>query len=212
MKYNRAAVNENETSKKILDTAYNLFMQHGYRGVTNRDIASAADVNLGLITYYYGSKENLATRVLMLVNDKAYKRAFSHTLEGECSAVKMYVYTELLWQYFDPQENRFAFEMVGVTRDHHISDTFVALSEDLFEEFSLQVTPEQNEIYMRALKGAEIALIAAVQNGEIDLQHRDVTELIMRNYFYNVGLCDLYVIDDVISRSKQILKSIGPNN
>lgn len=209
MKYNRAADNENETSKKILDTAYQLFIKNGYRGVTNRDIAAAADVNLGLITYYFGSKENLANRVLMLINDKAYARAFSHDLSGESTACRLYVYTELLWQYFDSNENRFAFEMVGVTRDHHISDTFYSLSLDVIQQYKLDVSPAENEVYMMALKGAEITLIAAILAGELDLQHRNVTELVMRDYFFNIGL-DRDEIANIITRSKQILKEIGP--
>ncbi len=208
MKYNRAADNENETSKKILDTAYQLFVKNGYRGVTNRDIAAAADVNLGLITYYFGSKENLANRVLMLINDKAYARAFAHDLTGEDSACKLYAYTELLWQHFDPQESAFAFEMVLTSRDHHISDTFYNLANQVIDDYGLSVTAAQNEVYMMALKGAEISLVASISRGEINLQHRDVTELVMRNYFFNIGL-GRDDIDRIIGRSKQILNEIN---
>jgi AcrR family transcriptional regulator len=43
----------------ILQKAEELFAQNGYEGTTVRDIATAADVNLAMISYYFGSKEKL---------------------------------------------------------------------------------------------------------------------------------------------------------
>ena len=39
--------------------AKNLFAKKGFEGASTRDIVSAAGVNISLITYYFGSKENL---------------------------------------------------------------------------------------------------------------------------------------------------------
>ena len=39
--------------------AEELFARNGYEGTTVRDIAHAADVNLAMISYYFGSKEKL---------------------------------------------------------------------------------------------------------------------------------------------------------
>lgn len=46
--------------KRILHTACKLFMEQGFKNTTMRQIADAAQVGLGLIDYYFGSKENLA--------------------------------------------------------------------------------------------------------------------------------------------------------
>jgi AcrR family transcriptional regulator len=43
----------------ILDEAEKLFARNGYDGTTVRDIAQAAEVNLAMISYYFGSKEKL---------------------------------------------------------------------------------------------------------------------------------------------------------
>lgn len=48
-----------EKHQHILDKAEELFASHGYEGTTVRDIATAADVNLAMISYYFGSKEKL---------------------------------------------------------------------------------------------------------------------------------------------------------
>jgi AcrR family transcriptional regulator len=48
-----------DTRDRILDAARDLFTRHGYDSVSVRDIVAAADVNLGAVTYHFGSKEAL---------------------------------------------------------------------------------------------------------------------------------------------------------
>jgi AcrR family transcriptional regulator len=48
----------------ILDCAEKLFAEHGFHGTSIRDIASAADVQLALVGYHFGSKEDLLDSVL----------------------------------------------------------------------------------------------------------------------------------------------------
>lgn len=44
---------------QILEVAVNLFAEQGFDGTSVRDIAKAADVNIAMISYYFGSKEKL---------------------------------------------------------------------------------------------------------------------------------------------------------
>ncbi len=48
-----------EKHAHILEKAEELFATNGYEGTTVRDIANAAEVNLAMISYYFGSKEKL---------------------------------------------------------------------------------------------------------------------------------------------------------
>ena len=45
--------------ERILAAALDIFSQAGFDGTTTREIAARAGVNLGLIKYYFGSKEKL---------------------------------------------------------------------------------------------------------------------------------------------------------
>lgn len=49
----------NENQLEILNAAEKLFEEKGFDGTSVRDIAKAADVNLAMISYYFGSKEKL---------------------------------------------------------------------------------------------------------------------------------------------------------
>ena len=44
---------------RLVDAALNAFAEHGYEGASLRDIAGRSGVDLALIRYYFGSKEDL---------------------------------------------------------------------------------------------------------------------------------------------------------
>lgn len=52
------------TKEKLLNTAEQLFAKHGLDGVSTRDLAGKAKVNLCAITYYFGSKQKLYEAVI----------------------------------------------------------------------------------------------------------------------------------------------------
>lgn len=49
----------NEKQSAILDVAEELFSSNGYQGTAIRDIAEKANVNIAMISYYFGSKEKM---------------------------------------------------------------------------------------------------------------------------------------------------------
>ncbi|MET4576397.1 TetR/AcrR family transcriptional regulator [Ottowia thiooxydans] len=50
--------------EKILDCAEKLFAEHGFHGTSIRDIAALSEVQLALVGYHFGSKEDLLDSVL----------------------------------------------------------------------------------------------------------------------------------------------------
>lgn len=48
-----------DPATRIQDAATKLFAEHGFEGVSVRDIAALADVTVGSINYYFGSKDSL---------------------------------------------------------------------------------------------------------------------------------------------------------
>ena len=53
-----------DTRRRILETALDLFAAHGYEGTSTRQIAEGAGVNLPAIQYYFGNKEGLYRAVI----------------------------------------------------------------------------------------------------------------------------------------------------
>lgn len=60
------------TEKKIIEAAKSIFIKKGYAATRTRDIAEEADINLALLNYYFGSKENL----FKLVIEEKFKELF----------------------------------------------------------------------------------------------------------------------------------------
>lgn len=54
-----------DTVERLLDTAEQLFGQHGFDGVGVRELVKQAKVNLGAVTYHFGSKEALYIETVM---------------------------------------------------------------------------------------------------------------------------------------------------
>ncbi|MCF7805624.1 MAG: TetR/AcrR family transcriptional regulator [Candidatus Marinimicrobia bacterium] len=68
------AENGNQANReKILEVAANLFANHGYNGVSVREIAEAADVTKPVIYYYFENKEDLHRTLI--------QTAFRHAAE-----------------------------------------------------------------------------------------------------------------------------------
>ena len=54
----------NETSKKILEVAIDLFAANGFKGTSIRDIAKSTGMTISGIYYYFGNKEGLLFAIL----------------------------------------------------------------------------------------------------------------------------------------------------
>jgi len=48
---------------RLLDSAEELFSEHGFEGTSVRDIAASAGCNIASVNYYFGGKDNLYTQV-----------------------------------------------------------------------------------------------------------------------------------------------------
>jgi AcrR family transcriptional regulator len=55
----------NEKQIQIIEEAENLFAKNGYNGTSVREIANNADVNLAMISYYFGSKDQLLEAIFI---------------------------------------------------------------------------------------------------------------------------------------------------
>lgn len=50
--------------EEILDVAEKLFSEQGFEAVTVREISKAAEINIAMVSYYFGSKEKLYEEVI----------------------------------------------------------------------------------------------------------------------------------------------------
>lgn len=58
-----------ETRQRIVETSLRLFAEHGFKGVSVRDISAAAGVNIASISCHFGSKQGLYRTIFETVLD-----------------------------------------------------------------------------------------------------------------------------------------------
>lgn len=58
----------------IVKTAMKLFRENGFDATSIREIASAADVSLGMVNHYFGNKEFLGTQCLSILSEYSTRR------------------------------------------------------------------------------------------------------------------------------------------
>jgi TetR/AcrR family transcriptional regulator, regulator of cefoperazone and chloramphenicol sensitivity len=59
-----------ETRQRIMETSIRLFGEHGFKGVSVRDISAAAGVNIAAVSYHFGSKQGLYRTLFETVMDE----------------------------------------------------------------------------------------------------------------------------------------------
>ncbi|SHK76122.1 TetR/AcrR family transcriptional regulator [Hespellia stercorisuis] len=197
---------QNETAEQIILAATELFIAKGYNKVTTREIAAKADVNLGLIPYYFKSKDNLASIVMNNLDNALYERAVEELSLPFGSAEKMYVYTIFLWKHCENEYYKFFSEFTATSNGNSsASPAFIAMSWAVINEYHRPVTSAENSIYIAALKGAERLIIIKRNRDELVISYEQIADLIISNYFYNIGLSDK-TIAKIIHNSNEFLK------
>ncbi len=76
-----------EKREHIITSAISLFATKGFEGTSVRDLASAADVNIAMINYYFGSKEKLFESIVEY--NVSYTRSFLDEIAGDVSLTYM---------------------------------------------------------------------------------------------------------------------------
>lgn len=78
-----------DTRKALLQAAYELFSERGFRQVKLTDVADRAQVSIGLIRHYYGSKDGLVdecTKVVMSRLQEIFRRILDGSAPREGTA------------------------------------------------------------------------------------------------------------------------------
>jgi len=65
---------KSETQMTLLEAAKKVLHQHGYSGLSTREVASAAGVPLSQIHYHFGSKQGLVLALFEYLNDQLLHR------------------------------------------------------------------------------------------------------------------------------------------
>jgi len=142
----------------IISTAMKLFAQKGFEGTSVREIASGADVNPAMISYYFGSKEKLFENLV------EFKAGFLKGVFAELINNSSLSQIEKLYMVIDNYVDR----MFHSPQFHHL----------LHRELSLDRRPQMKNAISEILLRNFISVKTIVQQGIDSGEFNDVdTEL-----------------------------------
>ena len=159
-----------DVKSKVLHAAAEMFLSKGYQASTVREIAKAADVNLGSLTFAFGNKEQILCELV------------AYVLEGQFSATK-----KLLQGKTD---DKILFYAAETTLQLHMAESYEHIREMYNVSYSL---PRSAQVIFHTITGK----LQNIFGGHLpSLETKDFFELeiasagIMRN-FLSVP-CDMY--------------------
>ncbi|QRR00960.1 TetR/AcrR family transcriptional regulator [Dyadobacter sandarakinus] len=81
-------MDNNPKKSQILEVAEKLFAERGFAGTSVRDIAHEADVNVSMISYYFGSKEKLIDALFESRTDESRSQLESLVMNEELAPLQ----------------------------------------------------------------------------------------------------------------------------
>jgi len=78
----------NAKQMQIIEVAERLFAMKGFAGTSVRDIAHEADINISMISYYFGSKEKLIETLFKIRTDESRTRIETIITNEELTALQ----------------------------------------------------------------------------------------------------------------------------
>ena len=117
--------------EQLMKTASQLFGEKGFEAVSTRELAKAADVNIAMIAYYFGSKEGLFKAMI----EERFPKTVTHLRniqKQEGSA----------WDKISAVIDLYAEKMMGNSTFHKL----------IFRELSLEQRPEHRDIILAGIE------------------------------------------------------------
>lgn len=142
-----------KTEEKIIDVATEVFAARGFEGASTREICNKAGVNISLISYYFGGKQELYQAIIDGIVSKIIKHVMSHNFVDENfdsleKAQKIEIFLKVVQ------------EMIDYFYSDAVSDSQLLLL--VREQFTSKVSI--NSIGFQALKGMLASILGKSEN------------------------------------------------
>ncbi|MBC3901052.1 TetR/AcrR family transcriptional regulator [Acetobacterium malicum] len=182
------------TRDKIYNTAKRLYLENGYANTPNTMIAKEAGVNLGLVTYYFKTKDLIASDML----NNNYETLYSHLLEylpTDDELLQLITFFKLHFKLtgIDPHYDRFIYEMnkfdllEKATRDGNLYTLYQILVHQ-----NDQIDPAEKDLLCDCAVTASFGVIRALTikqyEKEIDLTKEELFNLCINQMLYSLKI------------------------
>lgn len=182
------------TRDKIYNTAKRLYLENGYANTPNTMIAKEAGVNLGLVTYYFKTKDIIASDML----NNNYETLYSHLLKylpTDDELLQLITFFKLHFKLtgIDPHYDRFIYEMnkfdllEKATRDGNLYELYKTLVAQ-----NNQIASSDKGLTLDCAVTASFGVIRALTmkqyEKEIQISKEEIFDLCINQMFYSLKI------------------------
>ena len=140
--------------KEIVSSAYELFRQEGYQSVSIEQIAKRADIGKGTVYKHFQSKEEIAARIIIDINQQA-ESLVAETLDHLPFRERLDKLVDLSWSV-NMQETNFLTSLIAQMIR---GDFFNKLSEPMQKAYA-EMRDQHNQLYVDLIQ-------QAIDDGEV---------------------------------------------
>lgn len=202
-----------DTKDKILEVSKKLFYENGYTNTSCKHICKEADVNLGLIHYYFKTKKNIASIIYtqFLVQVKKYvKNIMTYKFDNYelkyATAVENWIYYNLFLS--NEKYRKFFYEICKgnllIDENTNIIESFYQLH---VNTYNLNINTNEIKLIRVSSAALNMGLVEKYVENYFDMTIDELSEYKIRNVFRFMKLSESQ-IDDIVSESYKIYKKI----
>ncbi|MBV7276596.1 TetR/AcrR family transcriptional regulator [Clostridium sp. PL3] len=200
-----------ESKDMIMEAAKKLFFEKGYNKTTTREIAETANVNLGLIPYYFKKKGRIAQIIYDNLIDDLFNLEDLKIFECTNSIERLFMSLILIHKRFleNKSYSKFYLELIYddiVTSKPH--KYTISIIEEIIDEFNIKVSEADLYNYMIIIKGAERSLIKKKLENKLRISYVEINKLLVLNNLLLLGI-DRKLIDQSLDNCITTIKNHG---
>lgn len=199
------------TRSKIYDVAKRLFYEQGVKATSYAQISREAEVNKGLIPYYFKTKPKLAMQVDREFLGGIDDAIWGHWGEDGLTDPEFHMIYELLMFRLlerDPQVLRFYSDVMG---DPDCHDACLALQRETMGQIAMgsgiAVSDAALQTIVAMVNGTESELVHALQSAQL---HESVEDFVRRDVlccYFLLG-ADTAAVEEVFDRSLDLCEGL----
>ncbi|MDK2904408.1 MAG: hypothetical protein PWP56_2105 [Acetobacterium sp.] len=178
------------TRQRIYQTAKRLYLENGFDNTPNTMIAKEAGVNLGLVTYYFKTKDIVASDMLNNNHEVLFSQVLKY-LDQDDELLQLVTFFSLHFKItgIDPDYDRFIYEMNKLdllekaTRDGNLYKLYESIIEKN-ESLHPEEKKRRHDYALTASYGVMRALTLKQYEGELVLSKEELFEICIGEMFY----------------------------
>lgn len=161
---------------RILEVAEKLFAEKGFDGASIRDIAAEAGANVSMISYYFGSKENLMKAIIRQKIDETIKtleEVAGDTTTTPVEKIEIFITRFVSYKLRAPQFSRILMTEQLFERNEEFSTLMIELRTSLANNLQGLLNTASRKGFIR--KNIDVVVLVSTVMGTVNalMRHRD---------------------------------------